>query len=92
VKLAAGSNDQVVLPFTGLSVPWGVVVDGADNVYVSEHDNNQVLKLPPGSTTPTPLPYNGLNTPLQLAVDKDGNVYVADRGNDRVLELRVAGC
>jgi serine/threonine-protein kinase len=67
-------------------------VDGAGNVYVSEHDNNQVLKLAPGSNTPTPLALNGLNTPLQLALDKDGDVYVADRGNDRVLKLRVAGC
>jgi serine/threonine protein kinase, bacterial len=73
-------------------VPWGVVVDGAGNVYVSEHDNNQVLKLPAGSTAPTPLALNGLNTPLQLALDRDDNVYVADRGNDRVLKLLVAGC
>ena len=65
-----------MLPFTGISVPWGVVVDAAGNVYVSEHDNNQVLKLPPDSNAPTPLPLNGLNTPLQLALDKDNNVYV----------------
>ena len=67
-------------------------MDTAGNVYVSEHDSNQVLKLRPNSNAPTPLPLNGLNTPLQLALDKDGNVYVADRGNDRVVKLRVAGC
>jgi serine/threonine-protein kinase len=73
-------------------VPWGVVVDAAGDIYVSEHDNNQVLKLAANSSAPTPLPLNALNTPLQLALDKDGNVYIADRGNDRVVKLRVAGC
>jgi serine/threonine protein kinase, bacterial len=65
---------------------------GAHNVYVSEHDNNQVLKLSSGSKVATPLALTGLNTPLQLALDKDDNVYVADRGNDRVLKLLTAGC
>jgi serine/threonine-protein kinase len=69
-----------------------VAVDGAGTVYVTEHDNNQVLKLSPGSSTPAPLPLTGLNTPLQLAVDNAGNVYVADRGNDRVIKFVVAGC
>jgi serine/threonine-protein kinase len=78
--------------FNGTSVPWGIVVDTAGDIYVSEHDNNQVLKLAANSNAPTPLPLNGLNTPLQLALDKDDNVYVADRGNDRVVKLRVAGC
>jgi serine/threonine-protein kinase len=81
-----------VLPFPGLTVPWGVAVDTAGNVYVSEHDNNQVLKLPAGSNVPTPLALTGLNTPLQLAVDKDGNIYVADRGNDQAIKFVVANC
>jgi serine/threonine-protein kinase len=81
-----------VVPFTGLSVPWGIAVDGAGNLYVSEHDSSQVLKLPAGSSTPTPLKLTGLNTPLQLATDSSGNVYVADRGNDRVIKLLVTGC
>jgi serine/threonine-protein kinase len=80
------------LPFSGIGVPWGIVVDTAGDVYVSEHDNNQVLKLPSGSTAATPLALNGLNTPLQLALDKDENVYVADRGNDRVIKFLAAGC
>jgi serine/threonine-protein kinase len=46
VKLAAGATTQTLLPFTGLNIPWGVAVDGAGNVYVTDHDNNRVVKLP----------------------------------------------
>jgi serine/threonine-protein kinase len=76
-----------VLPFTGVAVPRGIAVDSAGDVLVTEHDSNQVLKLPAGSNTPTALPFTGLNTPLGVTVDKDGNVYVADRGNDRTVKL-----
>ena len=35
-----------------VTVPWGIAVDTAGDVYVTEHDNNQVVKLPAGSNTP----------------------------------------
>jgi serine/threonine-protein kinase len=54
---------------------------------VTEHDANQVLKLPAGSNTPTVVPLTGLNTPLGVTVDNAGTVYVADRGNDRTVKL-----
>jgi serine/threonine-protein kinase len=76
-----------VLPFTGVSVPWGIAVDNTGTVYVTEHDSNQVMKLAAGSNTATVLPLTGLNTPLGVTVDTAGNVYVADRGNDRAVKL-----
>lgn len=87
VKLEAESNNQVVLPFTDITAPWGIAVDEAGTVYVTEHNTNQVVKLLAGSTTSTVLPFTGLNTPLAVAVDSDRTVYVADRGNDRVVKL-----
>jgi sugar lactone lactonase YvrE len=51
LKLPAGSNTQVELPFTGLQAPDGVAVDTAGNVYVTDGqsgDISRVLKLPAG--------------------------------------------
>jgi DNA-binding beta-propeller fold protein YncE len=76
----------VVLPFTGLSNPSGVAVNG-NAVYVTDTGNNRVLKLTASSATPTVLPFTGLGRPGAVAVDSGGNLYVADTGNNRVVRL-----
>jgi serine/threonine protein kinase, bacterial len=87
VKLAAGSNTQTALPFTGLNLPTDVVVEAADNLYVVDRNNHRVVKLAAGSSTQTVLPFTGLSVPAGVAVDTGGNVYVSDQDNKRVLEL-----
>jgi hypothetical protein len=87
LKLPAGSNTPIKLPFTGLNRPQGVAVDSAGNVYVTDAGNNRALKLPARSNTPIKLPFTGLNRPTGVAVDSAGNVYVTDAGNNRVLKL-----
>jgi serine/threonine protein kinase, bacterial len=87
VKLAAGSNTQMVLPFTGLDAPLGVAVDGVGDLYVTYPFNKRVLKLAAGSNTPTVPPFTSLNNPRYLAVDRaSGAVYVTDPGQ-RVVKL-----
>ncbi|MGH3541663.1 MAG: serine/threonine-protein kinase PknD [Mycobacterium sp.] len=76
-----------VLPFTGLTGPEGVAVDAAGSVYVTNIDNDRVMKLAAGSTSQTVLPFTSLKEPYGLAVDTDGGVYVADTDNDRVMKL-----
>jgi hypothetical protein len=46
LKLPAGSNTALELPFTGLSHPEAVAVDTAGKVYVADYGNYRVLKLP----------------------------------------------
>jgi DNA-binding beta-propeller fold protein YncE len=48
LKLPAGSNTPSVLPFTGPLSPWGVAVDSAGNLYVTDQGNNRVVKLVAG--------------------------------------------
>lgn len=63
VTLAAGSNNQTVLPFDGLNYPEGLAVDTQGAVYVADRGNNRVVKLAAGSKTQTVLPFTGLNDP-----------------------------
>ncbi|MGH3960797.1 serine/threonine-protein kinase PknD [Mycobacterium sp.] len=86
VKLAAGSSNPTVLPFSGLYQPQSVAIDTAGTVYVTDF-NNRVVKLDAGSDTQIVMPFSGLNYPEGVAVDSVGGVYVADRGNDRVVKL-----
>ncbi|MGB7161894.1 MAG: SBBP repeat-containing protein, partial [Mycobacterium sp.] len=66
LKLPAGSNTPVELPFTGLLSPRGVAVDTAGNVYITDgptvredmsYVSGRVLKLPAGSNTQVELPF-----------------------------------
>ncbi len=86
-KPAPTAYRKTVLPFTGLTGPQGVAVDSAGSVYVSNVENDRVMKLASGSTTQTVLPFTGLKEPYGLAVDKDASVYVGDTDNDRVVKL-----
>jgi serine/threonine protein kinase, bacterial len=76
-----------VLPFTGLTVPWGIGLGSSGGVYVTDHDTSQVVKLAAGANAAAALRFTGLNTPLGVAVAADGKVYVGDRGNDRVVQI-----
>lgn len=86
LKVAPGSSDPEVLPFTGLYEPQGVAVATDGSVYVTDF-NNRVVKLAPDTGEQTELPFAGLNYPEGLTVDAQGSVYVADRGNNRVVKL-----
>jgi serine/threonine-protein kinase len=77
VKLAAGSSESTVLPFTGLMEPVGVAVDSVGAVYVTASLDRQVLKLPAGSFTPTVW----LGPPWvasRMSVDTADNVYLTE--------------
>jgi DNA-binding beta-propeller fold protein YncE len=90
VKLAAGSTDQTVLPFTGLDYPRRVAVDTAGNVYVADNTrgaDTKVVKLAAESNEQTVLPFTGITSANAVAVDGAGSVYVNDGPNNRVVKL-----
>jgi hypothetical protein len=64
---------QQTLPFTGLSVPQGVAVDQAGDVFAADSGNNRALELPAGSNQPAVLPFTGLSFPTGVAVDQAAN-------------------
>ena len=87
VKLAAGSSTPTLLPFTLDSLPSGLAVDRAGDVYVTDGIGRKVLRFAAGSSTPTVLPFTYLYLPTGVAVDSAGNVYVADTDLNAVVKL-----
>jgi streptogramin lyase len=81
------SSTQTTVPFSGLFSPSNVVVDRADNLYVTDSGNHRVLKLTATTHAQTELPFTGLVNPNGVAVDTAGNVYVTDSATGRVLKL-----
>lgn len=86
------------------AVPYGVAVDPAGNVYVSDHGNHIVRKITPAGvvTTLAGVPGNigsadgagaaaRFKYPGHLAADARGNVFVADTDNQTVRQITPAG-
>ncbi|TAE23523.1 MAG: hypothetical protein EAZ91_22060 [Cytophagales bacterium] len=81
-----------------LNSPFGVYVDGADNIYVADSRNNRIQKFPPTSTAGTNgstvaggngvgSDANQLKAPLGVCVDGSGNLLVADFNNHRIQQF-----
>lgn len=86
------------------SSPFGVAIDAAGNLYVSEVVGAVIRKITPAGvvTTLAGSPGNAgsadgrgsaaqFYTPRGLAVDAAGNVYVADTGNHTIRKVTAAG-
>jgi sugar lactone lactonase YvrE len=84
-----------------LNSPWGVAVDSAGNLYISD-SGNQVIRKVTGGVISTvagiggTANYNGdnisattaaLNGPSGIALDAAGNLYIADFGNQRIRKV-----
>ncbi len=91
-----GSNGKPIrsAPFTGggLTIPWGIAVDGNDNVWVANFDGKRVsefcginvARCPPGTHTGQPLSprggygFDGLTRNTSVQIDPSGNVWVTN--------------
>lgn len=83
LKFMNGSQQLVASGLNGGGL--NLAVDGADNVYIADPVNNQVLKVTAKGAQSTVG--SGLNRPNGVAVDGEGNVFIGDSGNNRVVEV-----
>jgi streptogramin lyase len=86
------------------TLPAGLAVDNAGNVYVADAGNNLIRMISPAGVVST-LAGSGaagafdnnvptmvfFNNPTGVAVDDSGNVYVADQGNNEIRKISPAG-
>ena len=79
-----------VLSPGNLSLPKGVAVDAAGDVFVADNGNQRVVKVPADGSPATTVGF-GLQYPQGLAVDGAGDVFIADNNRNQVVEVP-AGC
>ena len=86
------------------SLPSGIAVDSAGNVYVADYENSTIRKITPGGVVSTLAGLAGFagsadgtgsaaqfSHPSGVAVVSAGNVYVADTGNHTIRKVTPAG-
>jgi len=103
--VSVDAGDGSLATAAELAHPRSVAVDGNGNVFISDWNNNRVLKVTragivstvAGTRTPGfsgdggPGAQAQLNGPHGITVDPAGNVYIADQMNQRLRRVGVDG-
>ena len=91
--LSPGTAATVSTGGVSLNYPYQVAVDGAGNMYVSNYNGNNVVKIAAGGGSASVVSTGGLtlNEAAGVAVDGAGNLYIADYGNDRIVLVKSTG-
>jgi len=79
-----------------VTTPWGLAIDSAQNVYVSDFDGGYVARLSSNGTVLARLGTYGsgdgmFRYPSGIRFDAAGDLYVVDGGNDRIQKLTSSG-
>jgi hypothetical protein len=89
----------------GLTIPWGIAVDGDDNVWVSNFAGKRVSQFcgakasdcRPGTTTGAPISpatgyvFDGLTRSTAVAIDPSGNVWATNNWKEIPVQTNPGG-
>lgn len=91
--LYQGAIDGIDFPTGKFNNPADLFVDGHDNLYVVDQDNNRIVRITPDRRQAAVVGDNALNLsgPQGVFVAESGDVYIADTGNGRVVWLDPSG-
>ena len=99
------SGDGVPATAATLNSPFGVAVDNAGNIFISDHGNNRIRKVDATTKVITTVAGNGnpgfggdggaasaalINGPDGLSTDSAGNLFFADGVNNRIRRVDAA--
>jgi large repetitive protein len=87
-KLAKNGSLTAMIP-SGCTIPTGVAVDAADNIYVSCGGDGELKKIAPDGAVSVLA--RGFVGNKGIAIDPNGNVYLADAVHDAVAKIAPNG-
>ncbi len=106
-KIDADGKITTVVGNGSVNQPTGVAMDNEGNLYITDGENNRILKRaanPPNSITTVagdgnpgfggddgPATSAQLDSPNGIVVDNGGNLYIADSGNNRIRKVDLDG-
>ncbi len=85
---SAGGNGSAAAS-TELNQPHGLTVDATGSLYITDTNNNRILKVTNGIVTTVAA--GALNNPYDVKADAAGNLYIADWKNHRIQKVTPGG-
>jgi sugar lactone lactonase YvrE len=100
ISTIAGNGDREFGSGEGVET-FGMVVDGAGNIYIADSHNHRIRKVDPNGVMTTvagngvegfsgdggPATSASLGEPFDVAIDGAGNLYIADLSNHRIRKV-----
>jgi sugar lactone lactonase YvrE len=100
--IATFAGDDGAATNASLNYPYGVALDAAGNLYISDGNNNRIREVGPNGIITTvagggdgrdggAATSASLDNPSQIAFDTVGNLYIADSSDNRIRKMDTNG-